>query len=245
MDSIDNHLMPPAGLGRMAMSSLHKCNALLHQARVESGSEQELRVFLQSVVSITTDQGTEAHLGELPDLSLSHLYHGGELEIVGSDALAIPERIRTDKLFPFTIAVPGMMHILNNLVEAVCKGLPTWMWFCNLMRPLADILHCRDSKDRLLETCIRGTDQESYQYLLERPFQKLYLGRWGSIVEVIKSVLDVEVLLIRSWDRPKYIAGTSIAGRRQIEELEADATDRDTIDRVDKAIRSSKLWATA
>ena len=69
-----------------------------------------------------------------------------------------------------------------------------WQWLVERLRPLTDFLHHRDSIDPLLHTCVLGTDQEEYKHLLQRPFNQLYTGRWGSIVEVLKQVLDIEVL---------------------------------------------------
>ena len=61
--SVDQHFMPPAVLGKLAMSLLHKCNAILHQVKLETDSEAALRDFLMSIVSFTTDQGIELSLG--------------------------------------------------------------------------------------------------------------------------------------------------------------------------------------
>ena len=83
--SVDQHFMPPAGLGKLAMSLLHKCNAILHQVKLETDSEAALRDFPMSIVSFTTDQGIELSLGELPQLDLTHIFHGKMLDIQFDD----------------------------------------------------------------------------------------------------------------------------------------------------------------
>ena len=78
------------------------------------------------MVSLTTDQGTEIALGELPAFDLKHIFHGPLLEVEhdgasseGSEA-AYATAVATSHMFPFTLVVVGMLHILHKLVEEAC-----------------------------------------------------------------------------------------------------------------------------
>ena len=263
--SVDQHFMPPAGLGKLAMSLLHKCNAILHQVKLETDSEAALRDFLMSIVSFTTDQGIELSLGELPQLDLTHIFNGKMLDIqfddggqdidVDDSERAAAQHLGSEKLFPYTLVVIGMLHIVNNLVEEVCRAMPSWKWFVGLLRPLSQFLHSLDAKTRFVETCVLGSEQEQFAWLLDRPYQQLYLGRWGSIVGVLKDILDTEVVLRKSWSKDKYLQGSSshrdgrshagVAADEARAGAEAEEMDRDSIDKADLAMVSSKFWATA
>ena len=74
VEACDLHCMPPAGLGKMAMSVHHKLMALLHQIRLCLPSHAALAEFLCGTVSITTDQGTESKLIDVPRLDLSSVF---------------------------------------------------------------------------------------------------------------------------------------------------------------------------
>ena len=67
---VKEHMFPVAGLGRASLALHHKVHALLHQIKLEVETSEELAEYLSSTVSITTDQGTEVGLGELPGLDL-------------------------------------------------------------------------------------------------------------------------------------------------------------------------------
>ena len=68
--SFDVHMCPLAGLGKLAQGLHHKLNALLHQLRLETETQDSMRELLCSIVSMTTDQGVENSLIEVPDVSL-------------------------------------------------------------------------------------------------------------------------------------------------------------------------------
>ena len=144
---------------------------------------------MNSIVSITTDQGTEVGIGELPVVDVRQSYHGETLAIEyddgGGQGQAQLPRETTDFgfnfMFPFTLVVTGMLRIMHILVEDTCKALPCWSWLLSLLRPLAAFLRSGDAKDRFIERCVRGSDQENYEYLLKRPFVSLYVGRWEAL----------------------------------------------------------------
>ena len=79
--AVEGHLFPVAGLGRAAMSLHMKVHALLHQVKLEIETFEELLEFLSSTVSITTDQGTESGIAELPGLDLSQFRPSHECEV--------------------------------------------------------------------------------------------------------------------------------------------------------------------
>lgn len=68
---VEEHVFPVAGLGKAGLSLRQKVHSLLHQIKLEVETMEEFVEYLSSTVSITTDQGTEVGIAELPSLDLS------------------------------------------------------------------------------------------------------------------------------------------------------------------------------
>eukprot|EP00969_Alexandrium_andersonii_P337726 14926476-Alexandrium_andersonii.AAC.1 len=114
--------------------------------QLETSTEPEFVEVRHSSVSITTYQGVELSIGELPTLRTEHMYHGQLLRVEhdteASDG-SEPQFVAADigKQFPYTLVVVGMLHVLHNLTEEVCRNLSCWDWFIDLLRPLFAFLH--------------------------------------------------------------------------------------------------------
>ena len=59
------HQMMPASLGIRATSLTHKTSAVLHSTQMETSSARALQAYCCSVVSFTTDMGTELGLAHV------------------------------------------------------------------------------------------------------------------------------------------------------------------------------------
>ena len=111
-----------------------------HEVQVE---EPDLEPPGVAVVGEATD-------GPKPELDPEHVYNEANIK-------------REAKLWPFTLVVIGMLHVVNNLCQEVCQSLPLWKWYVRLLKPIANFLHRKDCLDRFLEKCVKGTDQEDYE----------------------------------------------------------------------------------
>ena len=67
------HMLPPTALGFRSQGYFHKLNAVLHSLYNESHSFHDLRAFLRTVCSITTDLGVEKGLGDASNMDLTIL----------------------------------------------------------------------------------------------------------------------------------------------------------------------------
>ena len=69
------HAFPPVGLGpRKGQSDLpHKLKAMLHSMFLETGDQQCLHTLLDSIVSMTTDFGTEFLIASVPFVSVTEV----------------------------------------------------------------------------------------------------------------------------------------------------------------------------
>lgn len=97
-EAVEEHMLPVAGLGRAAMGVRRKIHALLHQVKLELHTSKDLREYLAATVSITTDQGTESGLAELPALDLSQFQ-------------SVEESVEIE------------MDVCEDLGEDVCRGI--------------------------------------------------------------------------------------------------------------------------
>ena len=67
------HMLPPTALGFRSQGYFHKLNAVLHSLYNESHYFHDLRAFLRTVCSITTDLGVEKGLGNASNMDLTIL----------------------------------------------------------------------------------------------------------------------------------------------------------------------------
>ena len=109
-------LFPMLRVGIVSRIAIGKCAALLWQIWLLVGPVfAHSRAFLQNVVSITTEQGTERLLADLLDL-LPAFY-----KYIGA---ALPKEVEFgERLFPHCLGSPGWNHICDGLVQTRLNSL--------------------------------------------------------------------------------------------------------------------------
>ena len=80
LEHLEQHIQCPVGLAKLALGVLNKVNALLHSGRLECPTLSAFIEYLYAVVSITTDQGTEVGIGELPNINVKGIYYGTQTD---------------------------------------------------------------------------------------------------------------------------------------------------------------------
>ena len=72
--AIRRHVFPPALIGSRRASLVHKVHCMLHQLRLECGSWRAVNDYLQTVISFTTDHGTEAGLADFVGVEIAKMF---------------------------------------------------------------------------------------------------------------------------------------------------------------------------
>jgi len=114
------HYFLPVALGLGATNLLHKVASLLHASYFESHGLQGLRDVLQSVVSITTDLGTEvgvhtykAH--DIVKLLPAWMQTAPLLGPDGEEAVPAANALQPPELLPRCVGIPGCLRLLHNM----------------------------------------------------------------------------------------------------------------------------------
>ena len=66
-----HHVCVPMGLGATNLCLAAKCVAIVHSIRLETSSWAVCKQVCARIVAIATDYGTEAGLGNVPDLDMN------------------------------------------------------------------------------------------------------------------------------------------------------------------------------
>ena len=128
-----------------------------------------LMQMLDSVVSVTTDLGTEAGIAAYKAEDVQRLLPSWMLAEPLRDAEeAEPEvqpwRCRPN-LLPRAIPVPGALHLMHNMNAELHNALEFFEPFWHGLKQLELLLSHRGRRERLLETCIMGSPLECQRHL--------------------------------------------------------------------------------
>ena len=177
--SVSEHIFPPVGLGKLALSVHHKLNCILWQLRLEVSGLEDLADYMCGTVSISTDQGAEIGLAEAPSIDLAAVFpdqRDMDIEVDGDQSaldaeidvdLPEPPLVRAAALYervqhawPFALVVAGANHICHNAAEELMTNIPGWSDFIADVKRVADFLSVKLSLDRFKELCVKGTPVE-------------------------------------------------------------------------------------
>ena len=130
--AFSSHTFVPVALGMRKASLRHKLAAMLWCVYLESVGLREIIGFLTSVIAITTDQGTEAGLADVPSIPLAQLLPQmkGEFDIEDDDGEIPIVNCNSDPsqqfCFEFALTLPGILHIMHNLTSRILSNLSLW-----------------------------------------------------------------------------------------------------------------------
>ena len=134
---ISCHTMIPVALGLRSSSLAHKVAALFHALLMETGSLEGIREYCKHVVSITTDLGTEVGIGDMHAIDIADFIPDWllpvEVEADGAEDETPPDRngVTWDAawLLQRAIQIPGMLHIVSNILTEAHYRLSYWGHF--------------------------------------------------------------------------------------------------------------------
>ena len=266
------NILAPAVLGLGQSKLRNKLAALLHQFKLEMGCDpQIIRWYCASVVSIATDQGTEAGIFSVPDLNLSlHL----RCEAAALDATcavdsgvlyplqepvepALPELEDATpaeeaqaalalvcRLFPNSLFIPGVKHLLDNILHDIWDSMSGKKEFMEQLHAFEYVLKQAPYRDKLRHLFFDGENafDKTMSQLLRRWTPSLKSLRWHSVVDFIKSLLQIGPGLRKRWNLQKFVTSLPKEGHDELAEGRG-SEGAGTYKRLDGAMRSNFFWA--
>ena len=126
-------VLPGASLTYNHYDAVSKTIALVHGVWLVAGPDEEtIRAIFGLVKSIATDQGTEAHTLECPDLVSAYCAFMDGLPLEDCRSLVRFDR----RLLPAALRVAGWSHGFGNVMRSVAKACPIWPQSLDAMRAL-------------------------------------------------------------------------------------------------------------
>ena len=241
------HRFLPMALGSGASGLEHKTTALARAMFAETQTIPALHEVLSQVVSMTSDMGTEMGIANLAGFTLKEILPSwavdSELEPDGEhDAFAQPQPDGPDAegsyFLPRGIAIPGLNHIVDNMVSKCNECLESWEPWLLQFRPLISLLHHDHLRKRFVSSCLLDTQHSWTQRHFQVGMPQFAEWRWGSTVTVLERLLPLKKMLRAAWDPDRFRRGAQDA-----EEVVA-APEQPDVDHavLTSAIRSDSFW---
>ena len=153
-------MLPLTALGFRSQGYFHKLNAVLHSLYNESHYFHDLRAFLGTVCSITTDLGVEKGLGDASNMDLTILLQQFvDLQYMDPDDDAeLDEDTRPAEqefLFEECLSIPGICHLIHNCTKYFTSALPNFKsFFFNAFKDAVNLLNRKEFRRLYVYTCL-------------------------------------------------------------------------------------------
>ena len=241
---ISYHCCLPGAVGSKASSLPYKVGVLCHALHLETGSVHSLDAMLNSVVSCTTDLGTEAGIADIASAGFwSHFHELCKPQTLSSDVGEIPPELdeplaaARDHLFQHALPVPGLLHIMDNLTKDIHEhALSSFETISKQLTVLTSLFCEEQHRERFVEKCLRQGDLAHWIRDFDRAFEQPIHWRWGSLITVLQWILELEAKIKHAWDPGKY--GDDNA--RQHDKQEGTVFSKEAVTHV---IRDNFFWA--
>ena len=249
------------GSGRSGLVYKFKC--WCHSLRMESTSWQMVVDLASSVVSFTTDFGTESHFADLPAVRLYNVFPWAARDVGGGFAFVGMGQAHAAGLAaaPATLVVrltgalpvPGLLHILHNIAKDLSGSLDNFASWASQLKAVCKICSRRYYKGRLLNTCFSAGRASAFYPQVKRFYCIPYTERWGSVAHATLVLLaELRDALGVGWNREAFNFGRRAGGAPPPDGGEANDDDGPLDDRgqavvvaADAAITSPFFWAYA
>ena len=109
-------------------------------------------------------------------------------------------------LLPFAIPIPGMLHIISNLLSDVDTGMTYWANFWEQLDNLNALLSNQSRLEKFRATCVNRShpDAKVAEDMFSKKMEVLYSKRWGSVSTFVAKCRTRFDLLQRFWDEHLY-----------------------------------------
>ena len=155
MQHVEKHTSAPAGVGEKNAKMGPKLHRLCHTTFLDTGSLEDLQKWLDEVIAITGDFGTESGFADAQcGLEKILPWTVKFCDDCGLDKEArntVFSKVRF--LFSRAVYIPGMLHILHNISSSTSANLEHFKEFFDLLKAVVDLLNDEISNRHLIATC--------------------------------------------------------------------------------------------
>ena len=211
--NISMHVHPPAALGSGKTSLEDKSAAFVFGMFLESDGQQDFKNRLSSIVSLTTDLGTEHGISSFCAMSSTDLLPPWlRRSLVGIGVQEDEEDGMEEdghkavQLLTGCLPAAGAMHMVHNLSKDVESKLGWWKEFHSHLTNLEGLLGNPQRRRRFISTCVDGTPHAATAKLFESFNGRLYSQRWEACAIFMFKALPLLKVLRTLWDARRYKA---------------------------------------
>ena len=220
--NLERRPMVPVGLGSGRASMWHELHALYHSFFLECGDPALLAELASSVISMTSDRGTEAGFAQahpvpfnmfFPHFQQAHfVFEEDALGLavegpVGEDdeadeAPANPPVPANDAPLSLRSALPtpGCLHIVHNATRNMLRAMPHFESKVKAgFAAVVDVLHSSYTRQRFVATCLTTPEAHAFRILFASFQHTVVKWRFGTFAAVCKDLLPLELPLRRYW----------------------------------------------
>ena len=139
---------------------------------------------------------------------------GPNLEPSSNEEECVPAPYsRPSRFMQKCLEIPGVMHIIDNLLNDVHTAMPHWKQFHADLKILESFFVVRDRRRRFIWTCIKDTRYTYAEKHFEKFTASLYEGRWHETLVFCKAIQKTLPFLLRCWDESAFTNGVDILSK--------------------------------
>ena len=210
------HMLPPSALGMRKASLPHKVSSIVHSLQLELWTTRDLREYLETIMNVTTDLGTEKGVGDVPDLDVSavlpQLNMMGYADDSGMDApCAETQECDTASsaakfLFKNSLSLAGVLHALHGATKDLVDSMPNYEpFFSGPFRTLVSVLSQSAFRKYLVSRCYSEEPLNAFANRFDHFSATLVDHRWGYLISAGKTIKELEVVLRAGWNQEKLL----------------------------------------
>ena len=218
-DNVVFHIMPPAALGQQRQGLAYKIHCWGHSSRLEEHSWELVRTRSKTVMSFTTDMGSEMNMADaIQNFKWKNLVLAfGEMPIVDEAANNLQEETAAgadtdhiippdpqpgvehqnqepEQVFERAVVCPGLLHILHNATRDVLLAMPSYRsFFLPLFKGLVKTLN--DYNNIVRAACFLDGEAFTYYDAVKKYKCDFVETRWGYVLNACIETDAVEAAM--------------------------------------------------
>jgi hypothetical protein len=110
------------------------------------------------------------------------------------------QRALAEKLFPWALWVPGILHILHNITSNLCDQLEHYKTWISALRSVNAFFCHRWQLEVWLAACFSGDNREAQKRRLTQVKVSVLDHRWASLIVFLELLLEIEDIVREFWD---------------------------------------------
>eukprot|EP00971_Amphidinium_carterae_P352670 6492698-Amphidinium_carterae.1 len=242
---MSTHVHVPVSVTSGQRALVHKVTALAWSFFLDAGLEF-FPQYLSTFRSFTTDMGVELGISDfrlsngaaslLPDYLLNATAFEDDPDVLiitqpmqgqlGSHNahtatwrdMSVCEESAEEAFLPKALTLPGIQHIIHNLLASAHSQLTWWDEFYGRLKNCERFLHLQENRDRFAATCLQHRPGfHQHIHVMKRWSHTLYEKRWHEVVEYLREFVHILPVLQLGWNRDRFTNYVDTAATRTSE----------------------------